>query len=35
MFCGSQPCKVMSLSRQVRYRSGFVCEGNTVAEELE
>jgi hypothetical protein len=24
----------MSLSRQVRYRSGFVCEGNTVAEEL-
>jgi hypothetical protein len=25
----------LSLSRQVRYHSGFVGEGNTVAEELE
>jgi hypothetical protein len=25
---------LLSLSRQVRYHSGFVCEGNTVAEEL-
>ena len=29
------PFRVMSLSRQVGYHSGFVCEGNTLAEELE
>jgi hypothetical protein len=26
--------RCMSLSRQVRYHLGFVCEGNTVAEEF-